>query len=406
MTGDLRSGQARSGQTRGQRRGRPARFGGARSRRLRDDHSRSRRRDRPALTGLPSVSVYKRPRCRVGRNLPCGRPPSPEGNRRWSGITSRGDPHRIRRRFRLAALCPLRGPGHGSHIDESGRRHEARGGSNVRRDLRSILGRTDGPLCRFELRQRRRLLDRRVRDRIGRGHFVRCLDGRERMRRSGIDGGHMNVGHRSRRRSSRRGLDAWVGHARGGGFLAQRRRLVRGAHGRRRARREERLRIHVPLLVDGDANAEMQIWLGELQIAARTDRSDRGTLDDDLALLHDDRAEMQERDRVPVRGADGHRLPALRNRAGERDGPASGCLHCSAGLAGDVDATVLPTGIRIVTEDERAKHRAVGRPRPRPGLGRDDTHHENRDQNGDEGTNPHMHTRCSRSRQHQDGSAP
>jgi hypothetical protein len=59
-----------------------------------------------------------------------------------------------------------------------------------------------------------------------------------------------------------------------------------------------------------------------LGIARRADRSDRLALRHTVFRSYGDRAEMEQRDRVIVRGPDRHRAPVARQPAGEGDAPA------------------------------------------------------------------------------------
>jgi hypothetical protein len=82
-----------------------------------------------------------------------------------------------------------------------------------------------------------------------------------------------------------------------------------------------------------------------------------------------DRAEVQQRDGVPVRRPDRDRLSARGDAARERDDPRRRRANVPAQVARDVDAAMLASRIRIVSEDERAEHGAVDRPGPRLGDG-------------------------------------
>jgi hypothetical protein len=61
-----------------------------------------------------------------------------------------------------------------------------------------------------------------------------------------------------------------------------------------------------------------------LGIARRADRSDRLALRHTVFGSYSDRAEMEQRDRVIVRGPDRHRAPVARQPAGEGDATAGG----------------------------------------------------------------------------------
>jgi hypothetical protein len=69
----------------------------------------------------------------------------------------------------------------------------------------------------------------------------------------------------------------------------------------------------------------MDVRLVELRLAARADCADCGSFGDHGTLQHVDRAEMDERDRIPVVGADRQRLAAAGYRAGEGDDSPGRC---------------------------------------------------------------------------------
>jgi hypothetical protein len=76
--------------------------------------------------------------------------------------------------------------------------------------------------------------------------------------------------------------------------------------------RQERQGIDVPVRVGSTTDAEIHVRLGPLGVTARTDRAD------DVALAHlgpdrdPDRAEVDERDRPAVFGADRQAQPLMR----------------------------------------------------------------------------------------------
>jgi hypothetical protein len=205
-------------------------------------------------------------------------------------------------------------------------------------------------------------------------------------------------GHRGRRRGLRRGLRL------GGRRLRRRDRLrvgrgddgsrlrcrVGGRLGRlgRRPCRQKRKRVEVPVRVGRNANAEVNVRNPELRLARRADRADDRALLDRGVPLDRDRAEVDERDRVPVVGANRHRQAVGRNRAGECDGAASRCQHGLAGLAADLDSPALAARVGIAPQAERTQQRSGDRPGPRPGRG---GQHQ-RAETGDSG--------CSHQRQH------
>jgi hypothetical protein len=93
---------------------------------------------------------------------------------------------------------------------------------------------------------------------------------------------------------------------------------------------------------------------GRDRIPARADAADHRPFLDRLALRDQDLAELEQRDGVAVRGLDRDRLPSARQCPGERDGARRRGPHVGAGLAADVDAPVLATGVWVLAEHERA----------------------------------------------------
>jgi hypothetical protein len=111
------------------------------------------------------------------------------------------------------------------------------------------------------------------------------------------------------------------------------------------------------------------------------ERADRVSFGDGRALRRADLAEVRERDRPAVGGLDRHRPAAAGDRPGERDRPGRGRANRSPGVAGDVDASVLPAGIRARgVEGEGGNDAAVCGPRPGVGGRRDDKRDREREQ--------------------------
>jgi len=205
--------------------------------------------------------------------------------------------------------------------------------------------------------------------------------GRRRCRRPG-GRGNVRRGRRlgvrcSRRRrmwdgTGRSGLrDGWGWrHARvRGALLADRcrlggRRRHRGTWSRR-SRREDLLRVEIPLAVGGDAHAEMHVGLGVLDGTALADRGHPLALCNRLALRDRQRPEVEQRDGVAVVGPDGDRRSTAGNRPRERDDAGGGRDDRRPQRAGDVDSPVLAAAIGIRSERERPQNRSADRPRPR-----------------------------------------
>jgi hypothetical protein len=111
----------------------------------------------------------------------------------------------------------------------------------------------------------------------------------------------------------------------------------------------------------------MDVRLRELRVAGRTGRSHDDTLVHGGSAPDAERPELEQRDRRAGRRSDRDRLPAARNRPGERHDAGGRRPHVlSEGRAG-VDAAVLSGRVRVVAiEGEAAEDRAVDRPCPRP----------------------------------------
>lgn len=77
-------------------------------------------------------------------------------------------------------------------------------------------------------------------------------------------------------------------------------------------------------------DSEVHVRLGVLDLAARANGADALALLERGADPNADGPEMDEGDRVPVLGADGHAAPRVWQRAGERDHAARGCAHVGA----------------------------------------------------------------------------
>ena len=158
---------------------------------------------------------------------------------------------------------------------------------------------------------------------------------------------------------------------------------IRGRRGGRvergNRRWEQPQRVDVAVFLAGTAYPEVDEGVGSLP-----DRRDGGSFCDVAAGGDGVGAEMLERDRVAVGGADGDRFPARRDGAGEADGARGGSAHGPPGGSADVDAAVLAAGVRIVTQDEGSKHRPVDGPGPgERGLHADLERDEDRKQQGE-----------------------
>ena len=230
--------------------------------------------------------------------------------------------------------------------------------------LRAVAGvvrrrhRRNRQLDRTRLRMRR--LDRGCHGcsgncrRVGRRGMLGCDRLRPSSRRS--------HGHRSRF-ADRRGTFCprrFCDHGRSN--VCDRRRSGRW---RRHAGRQQRQRIDVALRIAGHARAEVHVWIGQVDDAARTDCAHHRRFSDECAARHSDRPEVDERGRVAERRLDRHRLPTRRNRSGERHHTLYGSEHRAAARRAEVDTSVLAGRVRVrVVEPEGAQHRSVDGPRP------------------------------------------
>jgi hypothetical protein len=163
----------------------------------------------------------------------------------------------------------------------------------------------------------------------------------------------------------------------------ERRRLGRRSRGRgrrldlprrrgRRPRRQEEQRIEITLRIVGLADAEIDVRLGQLDIAARPDRSNGIAFSDLDALLDPVGAEMNERDRVAVLRLNRHGLATFRHRPGEGHDPSRGSAHGRSRRRADVDPPVLARRVRVVAvEGEPAQDRPVDGPSPGKTRGRE-----------------------------------
>jgi hypothetical protein len=116
--------------------------------------------------------------------------------------------------------------------------------------------------------------------------------------------------------------------------------------------------------VGGQANAEVDIGLCPLRLAAGADRAH------DLAFLdrspgaYSDRSEVDERDRVAVGGANRQAQPLTGQLPDERGDARCRSPDVGTGRRADVDSPVLAARVRVVLGGKRPQHRTVDRPGP------------------------------------------
>jgi hypothetical protein len=108
----------------------------------------------------------------------------------------------------------------------------------------------------------------------------------------------------------------------------------------------------------------MDVRLVGDRVGALADGADSRSLLHDLTPQHGDGVELEQGDRVPVRGLDRECVAAVRDEADKRHRPSGGRDDRAARSGADVDPAVLAAGIGIVHEQERAEDRAGDRPGP------------------------------------------
>ena len=208
---------------------------------------------------------------------------------------------------------------------------------------------------------------RRLRGRLGarRGRCRRGVDrcGRRRVRRRRRRLRRRSCRRRLRGDDRRRGRGGGCGCRGGSGY-------GRRLHRCRRARWEQAERVDVALGLRRDANTEVDGGHGVLCVTARAHGPDRRPLGDRVALGDAERAEMNQRHRVPVGRQDRNAAPVGRERAGEAHRAGRRCANRGPVGPGNVDPSVLARRIGVAAERERTEHVAVGRPRPRRGGAR------------------------------------
>ena len=106
-------------------------------------------------------------------------------------------------------------------------------------------------------------------------------------------------------------------------------------------------------------------------VLALADRPHDRAFDDRTPACDRDRAELEQRHGVAVRGLNRQRAAASRDRAGERDGAGDGRADFGADGSSDVDSAMLAGRVLVIRERERPQNRSIGRPGP-GGRGRND----------------------------------
>jgi hypothetical protein len=217
----------------------------------------------------------------------------------------------------------------------------------------------------------------RGRRRLGRlrrsGRRRRCRCGRRRApRRRGVRGSRSGAGRRLSRRCRLLGGR--------GGWRARR---------PRRSRRQKGERVEIAVGIGGRTYTQVDVRTCMLGRARGADRADHRSLVDTRAARHRRRSEVDERDRVAVRRLDRDGKAVRGHRAHERDQACARGSDRLALLAGDVEAAVLPGGVRVAAVSELLQDRPGCRPGPRARGGSENEEDEN-------------HESCSQRRQHDD----
>jgi hypothetical protein len=115
----------------------------------------------------------------------------------------------------------------------------------------------------------------------------------------------------------------------------------------------------------GVADSEVQVRALGGPHTGRTHRSDRFARGDPLALVHGGGGQVQVRGVVEaVGGSDAHGQPGGAGGSREAHLTAGGGYNRCARLGGDVDAAVLPRGVRIVAVSVGSDHLPANRPDP------------------------------------------
>jgi hypothetical protein len=129
-------------------------------------------------------------------------------------------------------------------------------------------------------------------------------------------------------------------------------------------RRQQRERVEIAVRVRRQTDAQMDIRLGAFGLSARPDGPHDLAFADGRPHPDRDRAQVDERGRVPVLGPDRQAPTFVWQLPGESDDSGRRRHHIRARRRADVDSTVLAAGVGVVPSDERPKHRAVDRPAP------------------------------------------
>lgn len=203
----------------------------------------------------------------------------------------------------------------------------------------------------------------------GRGHVLRVWHSSGDLRRLGSGSRNSRGGNRSRLGWRRR----WNGRRRGG-RRRSRRLSLGGGRGRRRGcgrragctpRRKQSERVDVRLF-GADPHSQVDIRHVVLGVARWAGSGDRISLGHAIAFPDLQRAEVGER-RLVVARHDRHGEAVRRHLAGEHDLAGDRGANRGVSAEGDVDPTMLATGVLVVHHREPAQDGTIGGPRPREG---------------------------------------
>jgi hypothetical protein len=147
---------------------------------------------------------------------------------------------------------------------------------------------------------------------------------------------------------------------------ARRRSRRRNRCGLRRSdpRRQQCERIEITVRLRCHAHSEMDVRLGMLGVAARTDRADHVPFRDRRRHPNPDRPELDERHREAVRGTNRQRESRPRHEPRKADAAGGRGAYVGPRRRRDVDAAMLAARVGIVRRLEAAQHLSADRPRP------------------------------------------
>ncbi len=136
-----------------------------------------------------------------------------------------------------------------------------------------------------------------------------------------------------------------------------------GFHADRGSRKQtQRVDVTVGIRRDPDAEMDMGVW--HVRLAARSHRSDRISLGHDDASRDAHGSELLKGDRVAVGRSNRERPAATWHPAGETHRSTCGRTHRATHRAADVDPSVLPSLVGILSDGKLLQHRPIDGPGP------------------------------------------